>query len=210
MTDAITPANLLFVILFVNRYVATSSDADAKNGITLWLPKIKNDDESKNNVTELFQLICSGGQFSVATLTNFQSSWRSSEFMPSYDNAVKADKITIIAMNEYFFGKSIEGNLIDFNLIIIATAKTKTPVTIIGKKNIPGSNELISRLNCGTVVIGDVLSNEEYSEGNNAGIMDKVVIEIENKNTRCEIFGILEIACILIKCPMFFYVLKQS
>jgi len=35
MTDAITPANLLFVILFVNRYVTTSSDADAKNGITL-------------------------------------------------------------------------------------------------------------------------------------------------------------------------------
>ena len=44
-----------------------------------------------------------------------------------------------------------------------------------------------------------VLSNEEYSAGNNAGIMDKVVIEIENKNTRCEIFGILEIAFILIK-----------
>ena len=98
MTVAITPANLLFVILFVNRYVTTSSDADAKNGITLWLPKIKNDDESKNNVTELFQPICSGGQFSAACLTNFQSSWLSSEFTPSYDNAVKADKITIIAI----------------------------------------------------------------------------------------------------------------
>lgn len=210
MTVAITPANLLFVILFVNRYVATSSDADAKNGITLWLPKIKNDDESKNNVTELFQLICSGGQFSAASLTNFQSSWWSSEFTPSYDNAVKADKITIIAMNEYFFGKSIERNFIDFNLITIATAKTKTPVTITGKKNIPGSNELIWRLNCGIVVIWDVLLNEENSEGNNAGNIDKVVIEIENKNTRCEIFGILEITCIQKTCAMFFYVLKQS
>ena len=131
--------------------------------------------------------------------------------MSSYDNAVNSDKITIIDMNEYFFGKSIEGNLIDFNLITIATAKTKTPVTIIGKKNIPGSNELIPRLNCGIVGIGDVLENEEYSAGNNAGIMDKVVIEIENKNTRCEIFGNLVISCMLIKNNLFFfYVLKQS
>ena len=60
-------------------------------------------------------------------------------------------------MIEYFFGRSADPNLIDLNLIMIATAKTKTPVTITGKKNIPGSNELISRLNCGTLGIGDVL-----------------------------------------------------
>ena len=35
MAAAITPANLLFVILFANRYVVTSNAADAKNGITL-------------------------------------------------------------------------------------------------------------------------------------------------------------------------------
>ena len=53
--------------------------------------------------------------------------------------------------------------------------------------------------------------NEEYSAGNIAGIMDKVVTEIENKNTRCEIFGILETVCMQIKYNMFFfYVLKQS
>jgi len=58
--------------------------------------------------------------------------------------------------------------------------------------------------------MGDCLENEEYSAGNNAGTIDNTVIDMENKNTRCEIFGILEIACILIKSPMFFYVLKQS
>ena len=89
--------------------------------------------------------------------TPFQSSWRSSENISSYDNTVNNDKIIANEIKEYFFGKFIVRNLIDFNLIIIATAKTKTPVTIIGKKNIPGSNKLISELNCGTVGIGDVL-----------------------------------------------------
>ena len=35
MAAAITPANLLFVILLANRYVVIISAADAKNGITL-------------------------------------------------------------------------------------------------------------------------------------------------------------------------------
>ena len=116
--------------------------------------------------------------------------------MSSYDNIENNDKIITNEIKEYFFGKSIERNLIDLNLIMIETAKTKIPVTITGTKNTPGSNELIPRLNCGIVVIGDVLWNEAYNAGNNVGIIDKIVTEIEKKNTRCESFGILEFICI--------------
>ena len=95
-------------------------------------------------------------------------------------------------MIEYFFGKFVERNLIDLNFITIEIAKIKTPVIIIGIKNIPGSNGFMPISNSFKVSIVDAFLNDEYNEGNNAGIMVKVVIVIENKNTKCEIIGLLE------------------
>ena len=86
----------------------------------------------------------------------------------------------------------MERNLIPLNLIIIEITKTKIPVSIIGMKNSPGSNGFMLKSNWSTLVIIDSLCNDEYNEGNNAGIMVKVVTVIENKNTKCEIIGLLE------------------
>ena len=95
-------------------------------------------------------------------------------------------------MIAYFFGKSIEGNLIDLNLIMIETAKTKMLTAIIGIKNIPGSNEFMPNSNCSNFVIWELEVNDEYNAGNNAGTIDNTVIDTEHKNTRCEIIGLLE------------------
>jgi hypothetical protein len=121
---------------------------------------------------------------------------------------VNVDKIIIIDMIEYFFGKFVERNLIDLNFITIEIAKIKTPVIIIGIKNIPGSNGFMPTSNSFKFLIVDTLLNEEYSAGNNAGIMVKVVTVIENKNTKCEIIGLLENFNIKYYSQMLFYVLK--
>ena len=53
-------------------------------------------------------------------------------------------------MIEYFFGKSIEGNFIDFNLITTKNIMVAINVAIIGIKNIPSSNGFMafSVINC--------------------------------------------------------------
>jgi len=102
----------------------------------------------------------------------------------------------------------MERNLIALNLIIMEITKTKIPVTIIGMKNSPGSNGFMLKSNWSTLVIIDSLCNDEYNEGNNAGIIVKVVTVIENKNTKCEIIGLLENFNIKHYSQMLFYVLK--
>ena len=102
----------------------------------------------------------------------------------------------------------MERNLIPLNLIIMEITKTKIPVTIIGMKNSPGSNGFMLKSNWSTLVIIDSLCNDEYNEGNNAGIIVKVVTVIENKNTKCEIIGLFENFNIRHYSQMLFYVLK--
>ena len=79
-----------------------------------------------------------------------------------------------------------------YNEIMIEITKTKIPVTIIGMKNSPGSSGFMLRSNWSILVIIDSLCNDEYNEGNNAGIIVKVAIVIENKNTKWEMIGLLE------------------
>jgi len=65
-------------------------------------------------------------------------------------------------------------------------------VAIIGIKNIPGSNGFMafSVINC--EMIDWSLIDDEYNAGNSAGMIAKIVIVIENKNTKCDNLLLLE------------------
>ena len=96
-----------------------------------------------------------------------------------------------IAMIEYFFGKSIEGIFTDFNLITTKNTMVAIHVTIIGIKNIPSSNGFMafSVINC---EMNDCWLVDAYNAGNSAGMIAKIVIVIENKNTKCDNLLLLE------------------